>query len=137
MKIFRLFLQKFFCSEFLTVVLRSVFEKRHFAWFGKFKCSDCKILDLQFNLDSYACGISSENSNVNCKNSRFTSVAESCFNVKISGGTCSFSDSSFSFDWNFSDAEFKFLMQTLQFFKMNLTQDFLIQLKKVLQFGAM
>ena len=46
--------------------------------------------------DSYACGISSENSNVNCKNSRFTSVAESCFNVKISGGTCSFSDSSFS-----------------------------------------
>ena len=46
--------------------------------------------------DSYVCGISSENSNVNCKNSRFTSVAESCFNVKISGGTCSFSDSSFS-----------------------------------------
>lgn len=46
--------------------------------------------------DSYVCGISSENSNVNCKNSRFTSVAESCFNVKVSGGTCSFSDSSFS-----------------------------------------
>lgn len=46
--------------------------------------------------DSYACGISSKNSNVACKSSRFTSVAESCFNMKISGGSACLRESSFS-----------------------------------------
>ena len=62
------------------------------------KNSNAQIENSGFTIqcDSYACGLFSENSNVACKNSRFTSSAESCFNVKISGGTYSFSDSSFS-----------------------------------------